>query len=74
MQTPEDAWLRVKKTINIAALADELHLTRAAVHAWAKVPAERLIEIARLTGVRRDQLRPDLYIEDPFSALDTKGK
>lgn len=75
MQTPEDAWQRVKKTINVSALADELNLTRAAVHAWSKVPAERVIEIARLTGVRREVLRPDLYAEDndPFTALNPKG-
>lgn len=71
MQTPEDAWLRVKKIINVSALADELKLTRAAVHAWSKVPAERLIEIARLTGIRREALRPDLYEPDPFE--DLKG-
>ena len=74
MQTPEGAWLRVKKMINVSALADELNLTRAAVHAWPKVPAERVIEIARLIGVRREVLRPDLYIEDPFDALNPKGK
>jgi DNA-binding transcriptional regulator YdaS (Cro superfamily) len=70
MQTPEDAWAHAKKTlINPSELAQALGLTRAAVHAWSKVPAERVIEIARLTGVRREVLRPDLYEPDPFENL-----
>lgn len=35
--------------------------TYSAVHQWQQVPAELAIEIERLSGVSRHDLRPDLY-------------
>lgn len=32
-----------------------------AVSQWKRVPAERVIEVERATGVPREELRPDLY-------------
>lgn len=64
MKSAEDTWAEIKATTNLAALADQLKpkaLTRAAVSAWAKVPAERVIELEALLGIPREQLRPDLY-------------
>jgi len=46
---------------SIAALARALGITRAAICQWRKIPAERVIEIERVTGVPRHELRPDLY-------------
>ena len=69
MTTPEDAWKATRPKINLAWLANEIGLTRAAVSAWTKVPAERIIEISRLLGVPKERLRPDLYPADPWSAL-----
>ena len=45
----------------IAALARKLGITRSAIHQWPRIPAERVIEIERATGVPRNELRPDLY-------------
>jgi DNA-binding transcriptional regulator YdaS (Cro superfamily) len=45
------------------ALARELGITPGAVSQWSRVPAERLIEIERVTGIRRELLRPDLFTE-----------
>jgi DNA-binding transcriptional regulator YdaS (Cro superfamily) len=42
-------------------LARMLGICRQAVYAWRKIPAERVVEVERLTGVRREELRPDLY-------------
>jgi DNA-binding transcriptional regulator YdaS (Cro superfamily) len=42
-------------------LALALGITPGAISQWAKVPAERLIEIEKATGIRRQDLRPDLY-------------
>lgn len=39
----------------------ELGLTSGAVYQWDKVPAERVPEVARITGYSRHELRPDLY-------------
>lgn len=32
-----------------------------AISQWGEVPAERLLDVERVTGVPRQQLRPDLY-------------
>ncbi|MEX2451257.1 MAG: Cro/CI family transcriptional regulator [Rhodospirillales bacterium] len=45
----------------IGNLADGLGITRQALYQWTRVPAERVIDIERLTGVSRHELRPDLY-------------
>ena len=45
----------------LAEVAHSLGLTRAAVVKWPQVPAERVVEVERITGIPREQLRPDLY-------------
>jgi DNA-binding transcriptional regulator YdaS (Cro superfamily) len=42
-------------------LASELGITSSAISQWHRVPAERTIDIERLTGIPRHDLRPDLY-------------
>jgi DNA-binding transcriptional regulator YdaS (Cro superfamily) len=46
---------------NISALAEELGISRAAVSAWDRVPAERVLDVERVTGISRFRLRPDIY-------------
>ncbi len=36
-------------------------LTSQAVSQWKRVPAERVIEVERLTGVSRHEMRPDVF-------------
>jgi DNA-binding transcriptional regulator YdaS (Cro superfamily) len=52
-----------------AAVAKALNLNPEAVRLWrsrGRVPAERVVDLERLTGVPREQLRPDLYrLPDP---------
>lgn len=43
------------------ALASALKITPGAVAQWREVPADRLIEVERITGIARHDLRPDLY-------------
>lgn len=43
------------------ALADRLGITRQALYQWQRIPAERVIDIERISGVPRHELRPDLY-------------
>jgi len=38
-----------------------LDISPQAVFKWKRIPAERIIEVERATGVPREQLRPDLY-------------
>lgn len=54
------ALIREKRGL-LAKIAHGLGLTRASVVKWEKVPAERVVDIERITGIRRELLRPDLY-------------
>lgn len=46
----------------INPLAKALGIDRAAIHRWHQVPSKRIIQIEHLTGVPREELRPDLYL------------
>jgi DNA-binding transcriptional regulator YdaS (Cro superfamily) len=43
------------------ALAKALGVEPSTVQRWQRIPAERVVEVERVTGVPREQLRPDLY-------------
>ena len=45
----------------LSKVAYGLGLTRAAVVRWEQVPAERVVDIERITGIPREALRPDLF-------------
>lgn len=47
-----------------ARLARELgDITPQAISQWERVPAKRVLDIERITGVSRHQLRPDIFGE-----------
>lgn len=46
-------------------LAEGLGIFPSAISQWTQVPAEQVLEVERLTGVSRHDLRPDLYPEAP---------
>src|SRR5262249_18771232 len=46
---------------SMSELARVLGMSSAAIAQWKRIPAERIVEIERATGVRREVLRPDLY-------------
>lgn len=55
----------IDKMRGVTNLARKLKVTRSAIYQWGdKVPAERVVDIERLTGVPRELLRPDLYRHD----------
>jgi TorA maturation chaperone TorD len=45
----------------VAALARGLGISQPSVSAWRRVPADRVVAVEALTGVKRQQLRPDLF-------------
>ena len=45
----------------MAKVAAGLGLTRAAVTQWDRVPAEKVPDVERITGISRHELRPDLW-------------
>jgi len=42
-------------------LARDLGITHGAISQWGNVPAERVLEVERLTGISRHTLRPDIF-------------
>jgi DNA-binding transcriptional regulator YdaS (Cro superfamily) len=55
--------IRAQKGL-MSQIAAELGIVRGAVNQWRRVPAERVPEVARITGYSRHQLRPDLWEPD----------
>jgi DNA-binding transcriptional regulator YdaS (Cro superfamily) len=51
----------VKDRMPLARLAREIGITRGAVAQWDRVPAERIGDVARVTGIPQERLRPDLF-------------
>ena len=45
----------------VRALARALGRNEALISRWTKVPYEYLLEVERLTGARRETLRPELF-------------
>lgn len=56
------------KVGGIRSLAPLLNITPSALYQWRKVPANRVVEVERITGVPRQELRPDLYADMPVTA------
>ena len=42
-------------------VARELGITHGAVSQWRRVPAERVLDVSRITGIPKEDLRPDIY-------------
>lgn len=59
----------IKQNMTLAELSRRLGITRGAVAQWkAKIPAERVLQIEKVTGIDRSILRPDLFSEEGHSA------
>jgi DNA-binding transcriptional regulator YdaS (Cro superfamily) len=50
-----------EKAGGVTKLAQALGIKHNAFYSWKKVPAERVLEIERITGISRHSLREDLY-------------
>jgi DNA-binding transcriptional regulator YdaS (Cro superfamily) len=69
MTIAETAWATERKALYLIDIAKGLGISLNAVSRWTRVPAERVADVSRLTGVPRERLRPDLYPPEPWSAL-----
>ena len=49
----------------MAEISRALGMTKGGVTRWQIVPADRVVEVERITGIPREQLRPDLYVRAP---------
>lgn len=45
----------------MARVARGLGLRSSAVAVWSRIPAERVVDVERITNIPREQLRPDLF-------------
>jgi DNA-binding transcriptional regulator YdaS (Cro superfamily) len=59
METPLDR--AIKEAGGLTKLAASLNITKQAVAQWDEVPPLRVLEVERVSGVSRSELRPDLY-------------
>lgn len=50
------------------ALANQLGIKHPALYSWKRVPAERVLEIERITGISRHVQRPDVFGPAPDAA------
>lgn len=61
----------VKEAGGQSEIARQLGLRQQSISEWVernRVPAERVIEVERITGVPRHELRPDIYPRDEYHA------
>jgi DNA-binding transcriptional regulator YdaS (Cro superfamily) len=57
-----DAIQIIRSTKGLGArITRELNLSSGAVSQWTRIPAERVLDVERITGIPREELRPDLY-------------
>ncbi|RWE81927.1 MAG: hypothetical protein EOS63_08040 [Mesorhizobium sp.] len=52
------------KVGGLGALASHLGIRHQAFYSWKRVPAERVLDIERATGISRHAQRPDLFGPD----------
>lgn len=61
MEAHSEALVMAFKRIKRRDLARQLGITAQAVSQWSRVPVERVLDVERVTGVPRHELRPDIY-------------
>jgi hypothetical protein len=53
--------LAIEAAGSVPNLAIKLGINRQAIYGWTRIPAERVPQIAKITGLPPRLLRPDLY-------------
>lgn len=51
----------IERVGGLSGLANPLGISEQAVSQWDKVPPRRVLEVERVSGVPRHELRPDMY-------------
>jgi DNA-binding transcriptional regulator YdaS (Cro superfamily) len=51
----------IERGVDRADLAKQLGVTVGAVWQWRQVPAARVLDVERITGISRHELRPDVF-------------
>lgn len=58
---PPEMQLVIDNVKSLAWLARELGLRRQSVAKWQRIPEDYLLQVEALTGIPREDLRPDLF-------------
>lgn len=58
-----------QKVGGVTKLADALGIKRPSFYSWKQVPAERVLDFERVTGIPRSDIRPDIYPPEDFPPL-----
>jgi DNA-binding transcriptional regulator YdaS (Cro superfamily) len=61
MSDSKEALRRAVDKLGLVGIARSLGISKQAVSQWEEVPPLRVLEVERLSGVPRHELRPDLY-------------
>lgn len=61
MENHDEILKALFKVVGPSTLADLLGVSKQAVHQWRKVPVARAKEIEQITGIPREELRPDIF-------------
>ena len=65
MTKPKTGMDAVRENINsITQFAKDLGITRGAVNQWTEVPANRVGDVARITGLSPEVIRPDIFAQE----------
>jgi hypothetical protein len=56
-----------------SALSRQIGVTPQAISQWRRVPPERVLEVERITGISRHELRPDIYGPAPQPTQPQQG-
>ena len=63
--------MRIRRTYGLMTkVARGLNLSLASVQLWKTVPLDHVFAVARITGIRPEELRPDFFINDPMRRSD----
>jgi len=70
MSEPQIKALLHERGITLAAVAVSMNVNKGTLTKWSRhrVPAERVLDFERVTGVSRHIVRPDLYPRDGAAA------
>lgn len=57
-----------------SALAAQIGITPQALSQWTRVPVARVLDVERITGISRHELRPDIYGPAPSTHPEEAGR
>lgn len=52
----------------VSALARGMGVSRSVIYTWSRIPGDLVVKAEAATGIPREELRPDLYRDQPQAA------